>query len=463
MIEILDENPEVDNKEMAIKLYGDASSKAFIMLKGRVLEKMLETMSLSINFHNNPTFKDDPSAFEAIKIQKNLIYAFLLRRRGLDEPAREILEKCAKVSEELSLPEYRLLALINLRNFSDSQKDVVWSYKQEIETALKQFETDIIGSGIWDEFRILSDSTSRDHVKETFLEEKTLELEKRLEVAYSARSHYYYLTMKVFLHEFKREFTRVKALLEEMIDLLHSHEGLGSKNRLGIPYHQLCGVEIRMRNFPAAIEAADQALSYFHRSKHNYYSSSIYKIFACIFAGFPEKAEEVIGEVSRFRSRKRLEFLNGIVTYLEACISYIQGNTKEAQAQLFTATELFTDKEGWNTGIRIFEIMILLDQDMIDLAIAKIESLRKHIAKYDVSERSKLIYKYLHILERNAFDFSSTSVEQAQILEKLGSMDSWAPLSHEVIRFDVWIYARKTKRPFYELLLETLAHQPEDV
>ncbi|MCB0845242.1 MAG: hypothetical protein KDE26_18460, partial [Bacteroidetes bacterium] len=202
MIEILDENPEVDNKEMAIKLYGDASSKAFIMLKGRVLEKMLETMSLSINFHNNPTFKDDPSAFEAIKIQKNLIYAFLLRRRGLDEPAREILEKCAKVSEELSLPEYRLLALINLRNFSDSQKDVVWSYKQEIETALKQFETDIIGSGIWDEFRILSDSTSRDHVKETFLEEKTLELEKRLEVAYSARSHYYYLTMKVFLHEF---------------------------------------------------------------------------------------------------------------------------------------------------------------------------------------------------------------------------------------------------------------------
>ena len=462
MIEILEKEPDLGNKEMSTRLYGDASSKAFIMLKSRVLEKMLETISLSINFHNNPAFKDDRAAFEAINIQKNLIYAFLLRRRGLDDQAREILEKCAKVSEELSLPEYRLLALINLRNFSSSRQDVVWSYKQEIESSLEQFKTDIIGSGIFDEFRILSDSTSRDNAKESFLAEKILELEERLEKAYSARSHYYYLTMKVFHHEFCKEFAQARVLLEEMIDLLQSHEGLGSKNRLGIPYHQLASTEIRIGNYAAAIKAADHALSFFHRKKYNYYSTSIYKAFAAIYNGQPDLAVETLNGLERFKSQKRFNFLNGIVTFLQACIKYLHGETKQAQAILFNANELFNDKAGWNTGIRIFEIIILLDMEMEDLAAAKIESLRKHVAKYDVSPRSKQIYKYLHLLERNAFDFDSKSPEMEALYLKLRHEEPWSSLNHEVVRFDIWLDAKAQRTDYYPLLLDSLKAHQED-
>lgn len=457
MVEILEVNRDTDNKKMAEALYGDPHSKAFIMLKGRVLEKMLETLSLSVNFQNNPIFREDPAAFEAINLQKNLISAFLLRRRGLEEQAREILEKCAKTAEDLALPEYKLLALINLRNFSSSEKEVVWSYKQEIEDSLEQFHTDIIGSGIFDEFRVLqADSTSGDEEKEAYLTQKTLELEQRLDKMYSARSHYYYLAIKVYLHEFREEYSIVKQVLEEMIELLHSHPGIGSKNRLGIPWHQLSGVEVRMGNYASAIHAANQALTYFHPHKRNYLSASIYKLFACIYAGDLTEAHKTLASLEWFQNQKHLDSLNGIVSYLQACVFFIEGEYKKAQRILFEATELLSDKAGWNVGIRVFEILILIDLDLADLASAKIESLRKHIGKYEVEERIRLIYRYLNLLERQSFDFKESNSEMEETLRKLNTEAPWTGLNHEVVRFESWIAARAENGKFYPYLLRSL-------
>lgn len=442
---------------MSERLYGDPHSKAFIMLKSRLVEKMLETLTLSINFQNNPTFKEDPAAFEAINLQKHLIYAFLLRRRGLEEHAREILEKCVKLAEELSFPEYKLMALISLRNFSSSEREVVWSFRQEIDDSLEQFRTDIIGSGIFDEFRVLrADSTSPDKSKETFLEEKTLELEERLDKMYSARTHYYYLAMKVYLHEFREEYSQVKLVLEEMIELLHSHPGIGSKNRLGIPYHQLAGVEVRVGNYEAAVEASNRALSYFHPHKRNYLSASLYKLFGCIYANDLPQAWQSLGELDWFQSQKHLDVLNGIVSYLQACIHFLEGDYKKSQKVLFEATELLNDKAGWNVGIRVFEIIILVDLEMTDLASAKIESLRKHIGKYDVEERMKNIYKCLHYLERQSFLFDDYSPELKEAIEVLGAETPWSALDHEVINVEVWFDAKSSGRDFYQTLLQSL-------
>ncbi|MEZ4826176.1 MAG: hypothetical protein R3C61_07755 [Bacteroidia bacterium] len=463
MIEILEQNQDMDNRQMSEALYGDPQSKAFIMLKGRVLEKMLETLSLSVNFHNNPVFREDPAAFEAINLQKNLIYAFLLRRRGLEEQAREILEKCAKTAEEHAFPEYKLLALINLRNFSSSEKEVVWSYKQEIEDAFEQFHTDIIGSGIFDEFRVLqADSTSGDEEKESYLTQKTLELEQRLDKMYSARSHYYYLAIKVYLHEFREEYSIVKQVLEEMIELLHSHPGVGSKNRLGIPLHQLSGVEVRMGNYEAAIHAANQALGYFHPHKRNYLSASIYKLFACIYDGNLSEAKKTLESLAWFQNHKHLDSLNGIVSYIQACVMFVEGDYKKAQRILFEATELLSDKAGWNVGIRVFEILILIDMDLADLASAKIESLRKHIGKYEVEERIKLIYRYFNLLERQSFDLTETNAEMEETLRKMELEAPWTALNHEVIRFEAWVEARLNKTDFYTCLLRSLKmHSPK--
>ena len=87
LIEVLEKNPDITNREMAEKLYGNPKSKAFSMLKSRLYERMLETLTLSVNFHNNPELKEDPVSYESIQLNSTLIHAaFLLKKKKSKTP-----------------------------------------------------------------------------------------------------------------------------------------------------------------------------------------------------------------------------------------------------------------------------------------------------------------------------------------------------------------------------------------
>jgi hypothetical protein len=456
MIEVLEAQPDISQQEMAEQLYGNARSKAFIMLKGRLLEKMLETLSLSINFQNNPAFLEDSPSFEAIELQKNLMYATLLRRRGIEDLAREILLKCVKKAEDLNLPESKLQALVHLRNFSVSQEDVSSLYKQEINDALAQYETDILAVGIFDEYRVKTRHAFNTQEKIDFLKENIGELEAQLSACYSVRSHYYYLMLRVYLHELENDYAQGKESLEKLIQLVNTHDGLKSKNRLGSPYIQLSGVEMIGYNFIAAREAADRALAMFHPQKHNFLSAALYKLFASIYTGQLLDAETLLGQISWFREQERMKFAVGITEYLHSCMAYMHGEYRIAYQRLGEVSELFADKEGWNTGLRIYEIILLLDMDMPDLTSAKIETLRKHVSKYEVRKRTEIIFKFLYLLEKQSFDFQAISTEMEELLDQLTHVEPWLAVDPEVVRFDTWVRAHREGREFYPLFLEEL-------
>lgn len=456
MIEVLEGQPDISQSEMSEALYGNTKSKAFIMLKGRLLEKMLETLSLSINFQNNPAFLEDSPAFEAIELQKNLMYATLLRRRGIEDLAREILLKCVKKAEDLNLPESKLQALVHLRNFSVSPEDVSSHYKQEISEAMAQFETDILSVGIFDEYRVKTRHAFNTQEKIDFLKENIQELEKQLAKCYSVRSNYYYLMLRVYLHELENNYAQGKESLEKLIQLVDTHDGLKSKNRLGSPYIQLAGVEMIGYNFVAAREAADQALAIFHPQKHNFLSAALYKLFASIYTGQLLDAETLLGQLSWFREQERMQFAVGITEYLHSCMAHMQGGYKLAYQRLGEISALFTDKEGWNTGLRIYEIMLLLDMDIPDLASAKIETLRKHVSKYEVRKRTEVIFKFLYLLEKQSFDFQSLTPEMDELLDQLTNEEPWLAVDPEVVRFDTWVRAHREGKEFYPLFLQEL-------
>lgn len=458
MIEALEKDSTLSQQEMAGLLYGNPKSKAFIMLKSRLLEKMLETLSLSINFDNNPEFKEDSPAFEAIELQKNLMYATLLRRRGIEDLAREVLLKCVKKAEDLNLPESKLQALVHLRNFSVSQEDVGSNYKQDIETALRQYETDIMGVGIFDEYRVQTRHAFNTQEKLAFLTDNISMLEAQLKKSYSVRSNYYYLMLRVYLHELQNDYPQGKEALEKLIKLVNQHDGLRSKNRLGSPYIQLSGVEMIGYNFEAAREAADKALEIFHPKKHNFLSAALYKLFASIYTGQLLDAETLMSQLSWFHTQKRMSFAVGITEYLNSCIAYMHGAYKVAYQRLGEVSELFGDKEGWNTGLRIYEIMLLLDMDIPDLASAKIETLRKHVSKYEGRKRTDHTYKFLYLLEKQSFDFQQLTPEMEGLLTLLTEEEPWLAVHPEVVRFDTWVRSKQQEKEFYPLFLHELKH-----
>lgn len=452
LVELMEAERNLSQDEYSRRLYGDPKSKAFIMLKGRLMEKILETLMLSVNFQNNPAYQEDPAAFESIDLLKNLTYAHLLRRRGLDHAAEEILRDCVQQATQLQLPEIKVQALAHLRNIATSEQEM-WGMRRDIELGLRQYESDLMGVGYFDEFRALrAEKTSQEQSTIEYLQHNCKVLEDRLEEAYSTRAHYYYLLLRQYLHELLQESTELRRTAEEMIALLTANPGIGSKNRKGIPYLQLAMLDLKQANFAQTILSADQALSLFHEKKKNTLAASTCKLYACMYLGQLDDAEALIRKLDVFRQQKRLDQSTGIVIYLESCLAYLRGNTKQAIQILNSTTELLTDKEGWNVGIRTFEILLLIDQDKLDLVSARVENLRKHLARYQIDNRQQLIYRCLQSLERVSYSFSQLPPDFHKNFEQLQSRE-WSPLSDEFVRFEWWVAARMARKPYLEVQL----------
>lgn len=456
LVQLLEQNPSITQHEASLKLYGNPKSKAFIMLKARLLEKMQETLSLTINLQNNDTFQEDPAAYEVIAILKQLIYALMLRKRGLEEIAREIFEKCEEKAFSAGLPEFRLPPLIYLQNISASQQSGAWEYSGEIQNTLNQYETDILGIGIFDEFNLRTRTHVRmDQEHLNWLHEKIDLLETRLRQHYTVRTHYFYVNLLVSYYEGIQDFVHAREALEELIVLISANKGLRSKNRLGTPYIKLASIECGAYNFEAALDAAIKARDLYDPRKYNYFSATIYGIFTLLYLGQLAEARTLINDLSWFRIQKRRIHSIELSYYLESCLNYLEGNTKEAFQILGQLQGILVDKKGWNSGIRIFEIMLLIDMDLWDLASSRIENLRKHLSRYEGDPRHARIFRILYLLDKNAFDFRRQNTEIEQLILSLKTTYTWQAISHELIRFDVWMGAKKKKINIQKALRES--------
>ena len=456
-IRLLEENPEMSQDELAGKLYGSPQDKAYLMLKRRVFDKMLETLSLSVNLKNNPVFKEDPSAFKGIELKKQLSYAHLLRRRGLSFVAENVLEKCVKTAEEWDQPEVKLEALIQLRNLSQNADSVRKVYNPAIENALQKYSTAILGVGFFDEVR----SHLPNHLDTemlNFLTEKTSYLEHALGKTYSARAHYYKLCMELILMESKEEKPiECRQILEQMIELIGKNKGLKTKNRMGVPFKQLAEIELMSYNFEAAKHAAERAMHILPKRKTNFLYAGIYKIYACIYLGEYLQAKEELSNLHWFIEHPPEPLLAGWLKYLGACLAFLQNNLSEAYQKYLQITELFSYKNDWNPTMRIFEIQLMIERNHLDVASNKIESLRKHIARYPVSPRLEYIYRYLSTLERHSFDLNAKQSSLKKWSNKIIGDPSWTPLSREVIPFNVWLKHKSQGSKFSKYLPKEVA------
>lgn len=453
LLKILEKQPDITQDEMSAELYGDPKSKAFIMLKGRLLEKLLETLSLSINFHNNPAFKEDPVAFETVNLHKQMSYALLLRRRGLDTLALEYFNKVLKRAGEAGLPEFRLGALVNLRNQASTRQELIHTYNREINEALEAFRTDIQGSGYMEEFRTMTmHQAAFNDETQAFLAESLPLLEERLADHYSLRAHYYLLTLQAYYFEALEDHTKARETLEELVELVETQPRLGSKNRMGTPYIRLAAVEMLGFRFEPAALAVERALKIIPPQKGNYLSASIYGIMAYLYLGKLAEARQMLSGVDWFRAQKRRGSRLDVISYLDACHSYLSGNLRAAYYKIGDVSELFGDKGGWNIGLRIFEIIVLADRENYDQAGGRVQALRKHIEKYNADPRVEVIYKCLAILERHIFDYQACKESLSPYLEALEHEHPWFAVSSELIRFDFWLQAKLARQSFYPML-----------
>ncbi|MEL7535002.1 MAG: hypothetical protein AAFN10_27110 [Bacteroidota bacterium] len=463
LIELIEKHPHWDQAQFSQKLYGDPQSKAFLMMRKRLLEKMMETLSLSINFHNNPTFKGDPPAYESIAILKDYMYALFLRRRGLEKLAVELLQRCVQKADKFAMPEYKMLALASLRSVASDQAELDQNIHPQLERALAQYENDLLAGGIDKTFRLMTDQHPVfDEKRIQYLEEQTAFLEEKLQEIDSPRARYFFINLKLQLANGKEDYETSKAVYQELITHIENNKGLKSRNRLGIPYLRLSSIELYQENFAGGLVAAEEALKLFPARKYNYLQAAICKLFACCYLGKFEEAENCIESLAYFIETPAKRHLRPVllaldwIHYFRSCLAFFGQDYRRALDLLGNVDELFTDKTGWNIDLRIHEIILLIERQQLDLAAARIEALRKHIQKYKVEGRPLSIFRYLYHLERNAFDFSRPDPEMQEALHILIHQMPWDAVNAEVIRFEIWVEAKANKQAYFPLFQESM-------
>lgn len=441
LIRLIEKKPEISAEEAAKRLYGDPRSKAFIMMKARLYEKMTEFLPLSVNPASGKGNKEMPYFMDLIEYRKSMLIASVLLQKRLNLLARDHLEKALKHARNCNAPELEADVLIRLRAMSRSASKSFDELTLDLRRAMAEQFQDVNATGIY--FKFYENHTlksANDYKKIEFLENHIPDLENSLVQEYSVRADWYLQMLKVNYYSLTSDYEACKEVLQRAIQLVQENKGLRNRNRMSDPYMQWGILELKFHNYEAAITAFEHALEALKPRTRGHFLICLLKLYGYIFSGDLEGAEELgntLREQAEAPSIRRYPKTVGLLMYLRSCISYLKGAYHEAWLALQEITELNFDKDGWMTGIRIFEIMILIDREQFDFAGQKLENLRKHLARYESEPRAEVIYKLLAAQERSGFLFNGVK-QEAELMRELEEEHTWKHLGHEVIRFEDW-------------------------
>jgi tetratricopeptide (TPR) repeat protein len=440
-LKLIEKLPDISQEQAAEKLYGELRSKAFIMMKGRLFDKMTEFLTLTVNPDASRRDNEAPYHHDLIEFRKAMLFATALQERQLSGLAIEYLEKAREFATRCNAPELEVDALIRLRGLDRTGSERFESLSIQIQKALVQQECDINATGLTRKFFTLhSNQITADESCIEFLEAHLPDLEEKLRQVYSPRADYFLQILKVHHCFFIRDYDGGKEAAQQAMEVLAKFEGIRSPPRMCDAWFQLGRLEMRCEHFEAAIASFLKARSLLapHSRAHLYVAillSQCHLHRQDIVAArmiVDELKEEPFSRALQSNPHQR-----GYFNYLCSCIAYFDGDYQSAWRHLQESQDANLGKETWLTAIRLFEVMLLIDKDQGDLASQKMENLRKHLARYNTPQRMRNIYKLLAAQERQAFSFAPVTNE-VQELCRLREELLWDSVGQEIVRFEDW-------------------------
>lgn len=447
-LKLLEKQPDITQEQAAEKLYGEMRSKAFIMMKHRLLEKMTEFLTLTVNPDASKRDHNAPYHHDLIEFRKAMLFATAFQERQLSSLAIEYLEKARELAARCNAPELEVDALIRLRGLDRTGTERFEDLYIQIQKALVQQECDINAIGLMRKFLALhSSQITADEARISFVEAHLPELEESLRQVYSPRADYFLQMLKVHYCFLVRSYEPGKVAAQLAMEILRKYEGIRSPLRMSDTWFQLGRLELRCEHYKAAIESFWKARSFLAPDSKAHLTIAQLLIYCYLYTGELEEVHKVMEEVEQGAMALALQtnpFAHGLNSYIKSCVAYFHGDYHRAWLHLQDSQDANLGKETWLTAIRLFEVMLLIDKGQGDIASQKLENLRKHLARYNSSQRMRTIYKLLAAQERIEFSFAAVVGEELE-LERLRKELPWDAVAQEIVRFEDWYLARRSK------------------
>jgi tetratricopeptide (TPR) repeat protein len=219
-------------------------------------------------------------------------------------------------------------------------------------------------------------------------------------------------------------------------------------------YLNLCRTQTFLYRFDDALNSVNNSLNYV---LNNLYVENFIKEEIALILIYKKEYWKAI-ELLKFIITNKSSTTNPVLSkrqYFLAVAEFLNGDYKASFFSLQDTAELEDDKDGWNIGVRMLQIILTLQTEKIDLADKKIENLRKHIERTikmkSIRKRDIVIFRLLSHLSRSGFDFKEVWEDRQKDFKLLRSDDPdyyWVPRSHELILFDQWFESKVKNVPY---------------
>lgn len=285
---------------------------------------------------------------------------------------------------------------------------------------------------------------------ELFLKHAIAELRKDYEYTKSEAVHYHLKYLECAFYNLKENYLKARSVCLEQINIIRDNKAVFRKQRISFAYGTLYRCELFLGKYSEAVESAKRSKEFLLKESANYSVAQEQEFYALFYSKQYEEAQKISDELMKGAPKELGDFRHAKYCYLNACALFALKKYYTVHSILSHKLELSRDKTGWELGIRTLAIMTDVELLNHDEAELKVHSLQKHIDYHaktkQVSERNKLISKYLRALEGKGFMFATMNGKTDVILEKLSSKEikhRWEILSPELIPFHEWVGAKK--------------------
>jgi hypothetical protein len=336
----------------------------------------------------------------------------------------------------------------SVENFEDLQQ-----INRDLEMTLPQQKLAMEAKSFRDELLILVKLYSFSKSKYTqFLSEKVEYLSKVLEKEeyYNPKTHFHYLWSKIDLYTVQKKTELLNFTINEMMGLFKIYPILETNNLKGIAYLRLAETNLLLKDYKNGIDNAASACVFFRNRPNNYWISKCVESFGHLYVGQWDNCKAIRNTFS-LGTEKKNESAVELFHYIDLCLEYLEGNLKVVLQRIHVLSDAYSNKEHFNTNIRIFEIMILIELGDTYFAELKIDALRKHLERYEILPRDLACYRILNQLQLQSFNFQKENTKISDFLADLHNEHKWRAYSFEAIRFETWFEAMKNKVSYWEL------------
>ncbi|NNM16337.1 MAG: hypothetical protein HKO56_06745 [Bacteroidia bacterium] len=458
-----------DEKVVCKKIYGnhdDKSLKALGKLLMRLKDKIYENLLLDKNLYRSDSFSELRIAKS--ELQKSILLCNVLDVISNKEEIEKICDKVIAKGKEYELYNELLSAFEIKYNIVSTNNDKQGLH--EIDKEMSYYDrcrsSLFKAKKTYDELLIdLNLKTGSSNPE--LLRQAVVELEHEYRFTQSANIMYYLHLYSIHYYQSLEEYDRSEEHCNQLIDLVKSNKAVYLHSRLGVTFLQLAKNNLLSYSFNDALSIVKKANDYCKTKPANLFRLKEIEFLANYYSGRVSEAKNLLTELGSLS-----EGLTSIETakcsFYNAAVSFLLEDTKTVNQHLNDITDIEKDKDGWNIGIRILNILNLLKSEKFELVESKIESLRKHIERSErveeVSPRNRLIFQILLELGRSSYNYEEVYEVQEESFELLSSYTNqykWSVKSPELIRFHDWFKA-KAKNQAYELRVGKLIGKKEN-